>query len=124
MKDSYSKEMTLESPHDEKVYTQKNCIDLEKELVLFKEKTCEILQKYNRLFELLEEEVEKKKNLQQQLKSSHETISRLEAKIKQLEDYNKRIERKLRALENSKLGRLTKKYWAFRKRIVKGVKSQ
>lgn len=124
-----SKGTISKNTHKEKVYSEKQYVELEKELVLFKEKTYENLQQYKRLFEILEEETKKKQVVEKQLTSSQETISQLETKIIQLENKNKKTERELQALKNSKLGRLTKKYWAFRKRrtyrksVVQGVNS-
>lgn len=110
-----SKEMTKASPPEQQEFNEKNYIKLEKEYVLFKEKTYENLQQYNKMFEMLEEETESKKELLQQLTSAQETISHLEQKIIQLENMNK----VLNGLKNSKLGRLTIKYWALRKRFGK-----
>jgi len=115
MKELSTQETAMEN-HNKEVHSEDTHIALEKELILFKEKTYEHLQKYSMLFELLEELVDKNQDLEQRLKSSLNMISELESKLQKLETYNKRIEGRLNALENSKLGRLTKKYWAFRKR--------
>lgn len=124
-----SKETITKNTQKEKVYSEKEYVELEKELVLFKEKTYENLQQFKRLFEILEEETKKKQLIEKQLTCTQETISQLETKIFELENKNIKTERELQALKNSKLGRLTKKYWAFRKRrayrksVVQGVNS-
>lgn len=109
-----SNELTLASPSAKHTLSEKDYIELEKELVQFKEKTYENLQQYNKMFDFLEEETEKKQDLLQQLTSAQETISLLEQKIIDLEKNDK----EMRALRKSKLGRLTVKYWAFRKRLA------
>lgn len=101
------------SPPNQQELSEKDYINLEKEYVLFKEKTYEKMQQYNKMFELLEEETQAKRKLLQQLTGAQETISHLEQKIIQLENMNKL----LNGVKNSKLGRLMVKYWTLRKRL-------
>lgn len=113
-----SKEKVLAQPPIKQLISEKDYIDLETELVQFKEKAYRKLQQYQQIFELFEEEMEIKQELVKQLTSAQETISELEQKIIQLHDTYRKNEKELRALKKSKLGRLTVKYWAFRKRFT------
>lgn len=112
-----SKEITGVPLSNKQAFSERDYLLLEKEMIQFKEKTYEKLQQYNQLFELLEEENQMKHELLQQLKSAQETISFLEQKTTQLENTYKKNEKELRALKKSKLGSLTIKYWALRKRF-------
>src|SRR5689334_3551732 len=100
-----SKEKALAQPPIKQMISEKDYIDLETELVQFKDKTYRKLQQYQQIFELFEEEMGIKQELVQQLTGAQQMISELEQKIIELENTYKNNEKELRALKKSKLGR-------------------
>lgn len=114
-------ERNLERFEELPVYTEKEYQELNKKLVIFKEETFEKLQSYGVLIKLFEEEVSNKKALESQLKITQDKMHELKTELVNTQAENKKIKRELNALKNSKLGKLTKKYWSLRKRLHKGA---
>ncbi|WP_132745149.1 hypothetical protein [Scopulibacillus darangshiensis] len=86
--------------------------ELNKEYILFKEKTFDILEQEKKIVEMLQSELEKKKRFQ--LEAAH-----LKKEMEALERRTVQLTRKYHSLKQSKLGKLTTMYWKIRKRLTR-----
>ncbi|MFD2627845.1 hypothetical protein [Oceanobacillus kapialis] len=90
----------------------------EKEYILFKEQAYSIV---GELLELLEQESEKSESSRLRLNELNKRIDKLESEKSNLQKELESSKRQLNALKDSKLGKLTRSYWKFRKKL-KGAK--
>lgn len=93
---------------------------LNKEFVLFKERTFKEINEYTLIFNVLDQKNKEITELKKDLQHSKGLIEKHKNEVQKLKDNEVKLKRRLNAYMNSKLGRLTKKYWTFRKKITSG----
>lgn len=101
---------------------QKELDSLSKDFILFKEKTYKEFSEVTSIFEEYDgknKEIEKLNMEIQQLKKLN---VKLENEVLNLKEKEVKLNKKLNAYMNSKLGRLTRQYWTFRKKLSIGGK--
>lgn len=99
---------------------QEEIDNLNKEFVLFKEKTFKEISEFSSVFNDLDDKNMEITELKKELRLSKGLIEKHKKEVQKLKDNEMKLKRRLDAYMNSKLGRLTKRYWAFRKKITNG----
>ncbi|OXS55455.1 hypothetical protein B0G93_12712 [Bacillus sp. V-88] len=94
--------------YEEKYY------ELEKELINFKQKTFTYL-------DALNDALDQNRQKEEMISQKNKELTKLKSKISKLESELLITQKKLSAMQNSKLGKLTTKYWKLRKSVTKGV---
>lgn len=95
-------------------------------LVLFKEKTLELLSEQKIWIEHIENEAKNREkhvgSFSEKEKKYQKEIATLKQEIVKLKNRLEIVSKQLDALSNSKLGKVTKKYWYLRTILLKRVK--